>query len=207
MSQLLYRPSVLARALYVGSYAARKAATATDPDAGGVGLALQPDGSLRIYSENGQNFSRAYADPAARVDSGTDAPIAALSLHGTSTLQAGLEGLRDTQEPVELRFDAVGVRLVRDHCIIFASASNKADTLAPLEALAGRPRERTDEIPPALQGYRTGLHLELCTGSPALDPEDALDTWGVQGRDDLIDWHLGDWALGRLHADAATLRR
>ena len=209
MSQLLYRPATLARALYAGSQAARAAATDTDPDAGGVGLALQPDGSLRIYSAAGESFSRAYADPAPRTDTGDEALLAVLSLHGTQTLLARLAELDDTYETVELRADAVGVYLVRDLWVIFASASNKADTLSPVDTLAVRPRDMAGPVPPStpdgavpdpLWGLHAGLCLDLLTGGPAMGPEDSLDAWAVRERDDLLAWHLGDWALGRTHA-------
>ena len=152
MSQLLYRPATLARALYAGSQAARAAATDTDPDAGGVGLVLQPDGSLRIYSAAGESFSRAYADPAPRTDTGDEALLAVLSLHGTQTLLARLAELDDTYETVELRADAVGIYLVRDLWVIFASASNKADTLSPVDTLAVRPRDMAGPVPPSTPG-------------------------------------------------------
>ena len=209
MSQLLYRPATLARALYAGSQAARAAATDTDPDAGGVGLALQPDGSLRIYSAAGESFSRAYADPAPGTDTGDEALLAVLSLHGTQTLLARLAELDDTYETVELRADAVGIYLVRDLWVIFASASNKADTLSPVDTLAVRPRDMAGPVPPStpggavpgpLWGLHAGLCLDLLTGGPAMGPEDSLDAWAVRERDDLLAWHLGDWALGRTHA-------
>ena len=55
-------------------------------------------------------------------------------------------------------------------------------------------------VPDPLWGLHAGLCLDLLTGGPAMGPEDSLDAWAVRERDDLLAWHLGDWALGRTHA-------
>ncbi len=207
MSRLLYRPLTLARALYVGSQAARAASTSMDPDAGGVGLSQQPDGSLRIYSAAGESFSRAYADPARGTDADGEPLAAVLSISGTQTLLACLADLDDTPQAVELRADSAEVHLVRAPQTVLASTANQAGTLTPRDARAVRPADFTSPIPEQLHGAQAALSRDLLQNGPGMDPEDTLDTWGVREREDLLVWWLGDWALGRLHADATSPRR
>ena len=78
-----------------------------------------------------------------------------------------------------------------------------------MDTLAVRPRDMAGPVPPStpdgavpdpLWGLHAGLCLDLLTGRPAMGPEDSLDAWAVRERDDLLAWHLGDWALGRTHA-------
>lgn len=198
MAKLTFHPAVLAAALHAGSAAARMAATATDPDGGGVAITSQPDGSLTITSGTPASFSRAYADPAEDTDpDGSPLPPLVMGLHSVAAFRRHLSTC-DLTDSIELRADTVGVSLIKNDWLNLTSASNRADALTPWTYTDQPALALNTQIPAHLTELHRSLTAALDShGHP--DPEDTLEVYLEAEAPHGLSWYLGDWALG--HTD------
>ncbi|MFI5825193.1 hypothetical protein ACIA8I_39980 [Streptomyces rishiriensis] len=195
MVKLTFHPHTLTAALHAGSHAAR---TTADTDGHGVAITAQPDGSLRIHSDTGADFSRAYADPAPDTDPGADPqPAAVITLHAAASFRRHLTRC-GPQDSVELRITPHAVTLIKNGWLNLAAASNKAPTLSPWAYRDLPTADLATEIPSHLHPARDQLHTDLATHAHP-DPDSTLEVYPQAHDPHALVWHLGDWALGLTH--------
>lgn len=201
MAALPFHPATLSAALHAGYAAARLAATTTDPDCGGVSIAFQPNGSLRITSGTQTAFSRAYADPSPDSDpTGDPLPSTVMDLHSVINLRRHLAQC-DPHDSIELRATTLTVALINNDSLNLTSAANRADALTPWAYSDLPAASLNTDIPEHLTPTSQSLTTALAEhGHP--DPDSTLEIYTEDDDPHALTWYLGDWALGRTHTPA-----